>query len=334
VSFAGTGLHDDRGMTSRLNYVHGGPDAVCAMNALEAQAEKTSSRSRWSSCYGRAFPTWPSTRGIVSPSDSEWRRSATSSTITSSFWTPTYPRSRSRAPSGSSEAAAADAALAVGLPAASHRESPAISRRSAAAGRKPRAVDRIPKAADWNPTTFDTLPRAADANPTWFDSTPTLFDWMPAMFRRNHEGAGLEHDDGEPGEVGSQSDADGVRRDEARVESDPVGVEPDAFGVESDALGLEPDPIEFRSAPSGVEPNEVEVGPNHARVGLADVEVGPNILLVRPNPFGGEPKQLGVGSDDVGIQSTDRRFSSSASRGRLCLSLLRFETAVFSNRSG
>jgi AhpD family alkylhydroperoxidase len=35
-------LHDDRDMSPRLNYVHAAPDAVRAMNALEAQAEKTS----------------------------------------------------------------------------------------------------------------------------------------------------------------------------------------------------------------------------------------------------------------------------------------------------
>jgi AhpD family alkylhydroperoxidase len=35
-------LQDNRGMTARLNYVHAAPDAVRAMNALQAQAEKTS----------------------------------------------------------------------------------------------------------------------------------------------------------------------------------------------------------------------------------------------------------------------------------------------------
>jgi len=137
---------------------------------------------------------------------------------------------------------------------------------------------------------------------------------MPAMFRRNHEGVGLEHDDG-------QSDDDGVRRNDAQVESDLLGVESDALevesdalGVASDALGVASDVVVFRSAPSGVEPTEIEVGPNHARVRLADVEVGLNILLVRPNHFGGGPKQLGVESDDVGIQSTDRGFPSKASR--------------------
>jgi AhpD family alkylhydroperoxidase len=35
-------LQGDRGMSPRLNYVHAAPDAVRAMNALDAQAKKTS----------------------------------------------------------------------------------------------------------------------------------------------------------------------------------------------------------------------------------------------------------------------------------------------------
>jgi len=118
--------------------------------------------------------------------------------------------------------------------------------------------------------------------------------------RRKHEGVGLEHDDGESGEVGDQSDQDGVRRNEAQVE-------PDDLGVESDV-------VVFRSAPSGSEPDEAEVGPNQARVRLADAEVARNVAVAQLKPCGGGPKQVAVGSDEVGIQSTDPRFPSRASR--------------------
>jgi len=136
--------------------------------------------------------------------------------------------------------------------------------------------------------------------------------------RPKHRGVGLEHDEGESADVGDQSDQDGVRRNDAQVESDVVGVESDVVMFESTTFGVVSDDFGVESAPSGFEPD--------------GAEVGPNIVLVRPKPSGGGPKHFGVESDEVGIQSADSRVPSRASRGRLSLSLLRFETAVLPHR--
>jgi len=98
-----------------------------------------------------------------------------------------------------------------------------------------------------------------------------------------------------------------VQADPSRVRSAQVGrrlknvhIRPKHRGVglehdegESADVGDEPDHLGVESAPSGFESDQAEVGLN--------------IVVVRPKPSGGGPKQLGVESDDVGLPSADSR---------------------------